>query len=109
MDALGKLTHRLQGRAEAARDFKRLTSRAQAISADAWQLRTSKWGFADNAGKLASDLMTFAMDVGAASERAAQQAEHNVAVIKALTAEASRLEALEPGGRQDGTGVLKPL
>lgn len=113
MGALGKLTQRLQGRADAARDFTQLTGRAKAISANAWQLQTSRWGFVENAGKLATDLTSFAGDVAAASARAAQEAENNVAVVQALTVQANRLKALGLDGGSSGPGgsadALAPL
>lgn len=110
--AITKVSHRLRNRAEAARDFTQLTSRAKAISANAWQLQTSRWGVIENAEKLASDLSGFAQDVAAASARATQEAEGSVAVVEALAVQASRLQALGLGGKEGGAGstdTLKPL
>lgn len=108
--AITKVSHRLRNRAEAARDFTQLTSRAKTISASAWQLQTSRWGFVENAEKLAADLTGFAQDVAAASARASQEAETNVAVVEALALQASRLQALGGSeGAAGDTGTLKPL
>jgi hypothetical protein len=99
--ALSVLARRLRSGSVAADDFARLTARAKAIAAQAWELRTTRWAFVENAAKLADDLVAFALESQAASERAAAMVSGNVAVIETLEAHAARIAALHSGGAAD--------
>ena len=99
--ALNALARRMRGGSVAADDFARLMARAKAIAAQAWELRTTRWAFVENAAKLADDLVAFAQETQAASERAAAMVSGNVAVIETLEAHAARIAALHAVGQAD--------
>lgn len=100
-NALTVLARRLRTSAVAADDFARLKARATAIAAQAWELRTTRWAFVENAAKLADDLVAFAEQARDASERAAAMVSGNVAVIETLEAHAARIAALHMDGGTD--------
>ncbi len=111
-DSLSGFAARVRGRAAASVDFARLTERARTIAAQAWDVRTSRWAFAENTGRLADDLVAFAREASAASARATSEADYNTAIVDALVAQAGRIARL---GRQTVIGLeevrteLEPL
>jgi hypothetical protein len=111
-DSLSALATRLQGRAAASADFARLTERARHIAAKAWDVRTSRWGFTENAERLADDLLAFAQEAAAASSRARSETECNMAIVEALVAQAGRIARLGQQavvGHDEMRTALEPL
>lgn len=112
-EALTVLAGRLRARAAASDDFIRLTDRAKAIAGQAWEVRTSRWGFVENVGKLAEELDLFARHAASAATRATAETAGNMAVAHALIAQAGRIATLRqsPGAGSDHEirAELQPL
>ena len=104
-EALTRLAMHMHARAMAAQDFDRLTERAKMIAVQAWDVRTSRWGFVENAGLLADELELFARDAAAASQRAIAETKGNMAVVDALMGQATRIAKLG----QDATAEMEDI
>jgi hypothetical protein len=111
-DSLSVLAARLRGRAAASQDFARLTEHAREIAAQAWEVQTSRWGFVENAGRLADALVAFADEAAAACVRATSETDCTLATVDALVAQSGRLAHLArrgDAGSDEVRAVLGPL
>lgn len=96
-NALTALAGKLRTCVSASTDFTRLTERASRLATQAWDVRTSRWSFQENTGKLADSLVAFAREAAAASVRARVESEENSVVIEALVTQAARIGRLGQG------------
>lgn len=96
-EALTALAGRLRLRAVIAQEFIRLTTRARQIVGQAWDVQTSRWGFEENAARLAAALSGFADEVHAAAERTIAAVAGDAGMIDGLLAYAERIGRLREG------------